>query len=281
MPQYELNFRDYLRIIRKHRYQLIAPPLVLAALTYLLTPTPPVSYKATSSTKISQSSTMAGLLLQVFTYSPGDNIATQTRVLTSLPLMARLAQQLGRIPSEVDFKEMLDRPDYVALLTDLQSRVSAAQAGSTSIVEITAEADSADEAKSIANGLADVFVAWSLEEKNRQVIEAKKFIAEQLAQAESRLKEAEARQQAFLETNLDRLSLSSGEMARLQREREQVLKRITTLTRQIEQLETRRRTPSGHIDWISSSELSDSNLQRFNNELIDLQLQRERLLVYQ
>ncbi|HLE20230.1 MAG TPA: hypothetical protein VJB88_03820, partial [Vicinamibacteria bacterium] len=93
MSQPELNLRDYLRILRKHRFYLIAPTLLLGALTYLVTPTPSTSFSASSSVKISQSNTLAGFMLQVFTYSPGDNLATQTRIMTSLPLIARLAQQ--------------------------------------------------------------------------------------------------------------------------------------------------------------------------------------------
>lgn len=92
MTQPELDLRDYLRILRKHRYYLIAPTLLLGILTYLLTPTASITYRASSSIKISQSSTLAGLMLQVFTFSSGDNLATQTQIITSLPLIARLAQ---------------------------------------------------------------------------------------------------------------------------------------------------------------------------------------------
>ena len=35
------------------------------------------------------------------------------------------------------------------------------------------------------------------------------------------------------------------------------------------------------IDWISSAELNNPMLEKFNTELIELQLQKERLLVYQ
>jgi tyrosine-protein kinase Etk/Wzc len=281
MPQYDLNVRDYLRILRKHRYYLVVPPLVLVALTYFLTPSPTVSYKASASIKISQSTTLAGLMLQVFTYSSGDNIATQTRVLTSLPLMAELAQYLGTIPKDLEFKEILNNREHVTQLSILQSKVLAEQFGNTNIVQITAEAASREEVISIANGLADVFAEWSLEEKNQQVIEAKNFISEQLAQAEVRLKDAEDGLQAFLEANIDHLSLSTNEMVRLQKEKADIQRLMTTLERQVEQLESRMKSGSGNIDWISSSELGDSNLERFNDELIQLQLQRERLLVYQ
>ena len=117
MAQYDLNVRDYIRILRKHRYYLIGPPIILALLTYMLTPAPAVSFKATSSIKISQSATMAGLLLQVFTYSSGDNIATQTKILTSLPLMAKLAQNLEVCPT-CGFHFRISSTDYIELLTD-------------------------------------------------------------------------------------------------------------------------------------------------------------------
>jgi len=149
MPQYDLNVRDYLRIFRKHRYYLVIPPLVLVALTYVLTPAPTVSYKATASIKISQSTTLAGLLLQVFTYSSGDNIATQTRVLTSLPLMAKPRPAFGARPKDLDFKAILAIPEHVAQLSTLALCQAAEQVGNTNIVQINAEAATREEAKSI------------------------------------------------------------------------------------------------------------------------------------
>lgn len=281
MGQYELNLRDYLRILRKHRLYFMGPPIALVALTYLLTATPPVSYRATSSVKISQSSTLAGLMLEVFTYSPGDSLSTQTHILTSLPLMARLAQHLGRVSPDLELKEILASPEHVAMLSALQSQVSAEPIGATSIVEIAAEASSREEAKLIVNGLADVFADWSLEERNRQALDAKDFIALQLTQAETRLREAEERLRSFTESNLDKLSLSPDELSRLQQGRERVRRLVGTLDLQVAQLDRRRRDGEGQIDWISSRELNDSNLERFNSELIDLQLEKERLLVYQ
>lgn len=281
MSQPDLNLRDYLRIIRRRRYYLIVPPIVLALVTYLRTPAPTVTYHASSSVKISQTNTMAGLLLQVFTYSPGDNIATQTNIVTSLPMMARLAQYLERIPSDLDVKDIMSRQEFVQVLSELQSRVSAEQVGSTSIIRLTAEAATREDALAISNGLADVFAAWSLEEKNRQVVDARRFIGEQLAQAETRLKKTEERLQTFMEQHLDRISLAADELSRLQQEREGVAQLTRTLELQVSQLKARGSESADRIDWISSSELNDTNLQRFNDELIELQLQKERLLVYQ
>ncbi len=280
MSQPELNLRDYLRILRKHRFYLVAPTLLLGLLTYLLTPTSPTTFSASSSVKISQSNTLAGFMLQVFTYSPGDTLATQTQIMTSLPLMARLAQHLDRIPPELSFKEIMEQPEQVAEISELQSMISAAQTGNTSIIQITADATSSAEVIQLANGLADVFVDWSVEEKNRQVIEAKQFIAQQLEQAEERLRQSEDELQGFQEKHLDHLSLSGNMMSRFQEEREDVRARIATLQVQLEQLRERGRG-SSEIDWISSSELNNTTLERFNTELIDLQLQKERLLVYQ
>jgi len=281
MSQPELNLRDYLRILRKHRFYLIAPTLLLGALTYLVTPTPSTSFSASSSVKISQSNTLAGFMLQVFTYSPGDNLATQTRIMTSLPLIARLAQQSGRVPHDMSFKEIMEDTELVDELSALQSMVSAEQAGNTSIIEITTAAGSSAEAVELANGLADVFVGWSVEERNRQVIEAKHFIAQQLEQVQSRLRTAEDELQSFQEQHLDHLSLSGDMMSRLQEEREQVRRLIATLRLQVDQLRERGQRGSSQIDWISSSELNNPTLERFNTELIELQLQKERLLVYQ
>jgi capsular exopolysaccharide synthesis family protein len=280
MSQPELNLRDYVRILRKHRLYLVAPTLLLGLLTYLLTPSSVTTFSASSSVKISQSSTLAGFMLQVFTYSPGDTLATQTQIMTSLPLMARLAQHLGRIPAELSFKEIMEQPQRVAEISKLQSMISASQVGNTSIIAITADASSSEEAIRIANGLADVFVEWSVEEKNRQVIEAKRFIAQQLEQVEKRLRDTENELQAFQEEHLDNLSLSGDMMLRLQEEKEDIRAQITTLKLQVEQLR-QRGEGSSEIDWISSSELNNPTLERFNGELIDLQLQKERLLVYQ
>ena len=129
--------------------------------------------------------------------------------------------------------------------------------------------------------MADAFVEWSVEEKNRQVIEAKDFIGQQLSQAEIRLKEADDELQAFQEQHLDELSLSPDTMSRLQQERESIRQRFATLGLQVQQLRARGSKGANQIDWISPAELNNSMLEKFNTELIELQLQKERLLVYQ
>src|SRR3989441_12139783 len=98
--QYDLNLQDYLRILRRRWKIVVGCCLALGALTLLLTPRFGPVYEATARVKWSRTDSITGLFLEAFTWSPGDDLATQAQIITSRPGALEAAQRLGRIPAD-------------------------------------------------------------------------------------------------------------------------------------------------------------------------------------
>src|SRR5882672_10824701 len=105
--QYDLNLQDYLRILRR-RWKIVAGCcLALVVLTLLMTPRAGPVYEANARVKWSRTDSVTGLFLEAFTWSPGDDLATQAQIITSKPIALKAAQRLGRLPASTTIESVL------------------------------------------------------------------------------------------------------------------------------------------------------------------------------
>ena len=127
MPRYELNLRDYYRIVRRHIIVIIAVAVGLGGMTFTLSPTEP-TYRATATVRITQASNLTSLLLQTFYWSPQDNISTQTMLISSQPVLLKVAQLIDpatysgfSIPSGITHSEVLKPPGNPACASNCRA----------------------------------------------------------------------------------------------------------------------------------------------------------------
>src|SRR6266850_1019521 len=114
--QYDLNLQDYLRILKKRWKVVVACCLALGLLTLVLTPRVYAVYEAGARVKWSRTDSITGLFLEAFTWSPGDDLATQAQIITSKPVALKAAQRLGRIPVSATIETVLADPRMAAAL---------------------------------------------------------------------------------------------------------------------------------------------------------------------
>lgn len=223
MAQYELNLRDYWRVIRKRRTTIIVMVLGLGLGSAIFTEVrrPEPIYVATAMVKFEKTSTIAGLFTEVFTFSPGDTIATQTEVIRSYPVMEGVAKELGRIPKDAgeeayieEYQKVLEAGDevskdleailkekreeyakksqeYLKVVSELQSRITAKQVGNTNLIEISVKDKDPKKAQLMANTVANVYKDDNIKNRNRQVIDAKRFIENQMKMIEEKVRSSE------------------------------------------------------------------------------------------
>ncbi|MBI5287006.1 MAG: hypothetical protein HY878_05385, partial [Deltaproteobacteria bacterium] len=278
MAQYELNIRDYWRIVRKRKNIIILTTLLLTSLTFALSliRRPEAVYEATASVKVDRATSMAGLFLEVITFSPGDTLATQTVIIRSFPVLERVAKTLGTIPRG-------KAPDYSRIITQLQSKIKTEQEGNTNIINITVTSSDPDEAQRIANTVAQEFREYSILERNKQVMEARRFIERQLKLVEERLKEAEEA--------LNRFREKKGVVS-ITEEQGNLLKRYSEIEAQRDKIDAGRKGIRAELALIEKGKgLSGETLERFatgeespailrlNAKLSDLLLERQNLLI--
>ncbi|MBI4629224.1 MAG: polysaccharide biosynthesis tyrosine autokinase [Candidatus Rokubacteria bacterium] len=201
MAQYEMNLRDYWLIIRRRRMTIIVCTVLAALFSFWFAKQKVPIYQAQTAVKYEQSTQLAGLLVEVLSYSSADSIETQVTLIKSYPVLEEVAKRLGRLPETASGEALRESRGYWAALDSIASKIRVVRVPTTSILEITATSTSQREARDIANAVAEVYRDQSRGLRNARVTEARKFIEGQLKEVEGRVRRAEAEVWAFREAN--------------------------------------------------------------------------------
>jgi len=281
MAQYDINLREYLRIIRRRKGIVITVPLLFGlsafALTFFHAPKP--LYQASAVVRVEQAVSMAGLQ-GMFTFNPW-NLETQAALVKGFPVMGLAAKKLGLIPEEATPDEIRASPASMKVIHGLMSQVQVERVKGTSLIEISAISANSKEAARTANTLAEAFQEDNFATRSQQVREAKKFIEEQLQRVGSRLRKAEERLGAFQETN---------EIILLPEETKAVLNQLMALEADFEKTKRSIAETAAQLKLLkegktvtrpigSKSDTPDPALSKLYSSLSDLKLQRDNLLL--
>jgi succinoglycan biosynthesis transport protein ExoP len=284
MSQYDVNLRDYWRILRRRKWVVAAVALAFGAMAYIFAEVqkPEPIYESTAVVKFERSTTLVGLLVETISASSGDSIGTQAAVVRSFPVLERAAKLLRMIPADLDSEAIKQNPRYIQLLTDLRGRVKAAPEENTTLINITVTSSNPAEATRVANGLAQAYREENMLTRNRQVREARRFIEDQLVEVGARLKAAEEGLRALKERR-NFVSLSEettsalGRLGTLETEYDRVQRTQQETASQIRALEDPQVVAGAVLPRIFT-DAGDPTLAKLNATLLDLGVERENLL---
>jgi tyrosine-protein kinase Etk/Wzc len=286
MPQYDLNLRDYLLILRKRKWIIVFTVLLVAGFTLITSeffgPTP--TYEASARVKFDRSTSMSGLLTEtLYGSSESSSLTTQAEVIQSVPVLLRAAKKLGVVAKEIESNEARSSPDALAKIYELKGHVAAAPEGSTNILKITVTAEEPEFTALLANAVAEGYREENIASRNRQVDEAKLFVGNQLKTVEEGLRKSEQALLAFRE--------HEGKVF-LNDEARQALENYSRLEAELEKLGQVEREASNQLRFLKANEaLPDSGLvhvfsddvqaliARLNQKLTDLNTDRAALLI--
>jgi len=278
--EYDLNLRDYLRILRRRWKVVAACCLGLGILTFLLTPRLDAVYEASARVKWTRSDSIAGLFLEAFTWSPGDDLATQAQIVTSKPVALRAAQRLGRIPPDATTERVLTDPVMSAVLDALLSSYHAEPITNTSLIEIRSACGTAAEAIAVANAVMEEYIVRHTYERNRQAIEAREFVEVQVEEVANRLHAAEERLTVFREKNLAHSSTPDAkEIQYFQDQASRTESRLSALQNLSALLE--QQAAIGSSPELMLVDLPEEGLGLLRDDLVKLEDRRRQLLVIQ
>src|SRR5688500_2047025 len=201
MAQYEMNLRDYWQIVRRRRLIIIASTVLVALFSFWFAKQKVPVFQATSAVKFEQSTALSGLLVEVLSYSSADNIETQATLIKSYPILEQLARRLGRMPQTTGAEALRESRAYTATLEGLSGKLRTNRVGGTSILENTATSTNALETRDLANTVAEVYRDYNRTNRNARIIEARKFIENQLREVEGRVRRDEEAVWAFRDAN--------------------------------------------------------------------------------
>ncbi len=263
MAQYDLNLRDYQRILRRRWKVVLFSALLVVTFSYFFGRSRQPLYQTFASVKIDESNTVAGLLLERLTYTRWDNIATAQELVRSFPVMEVVAQRMGVIPQGTSSEEIRQNNKYANRVNNMMGKVSTERSGKTNIVDIYVTSPNAREARDIAQNLAEVFTEENMSRRSRQDRETRVFIERQLNISKDSLKNAEWRLKSFRENNkqpvvADHVKIQIEELVELKKEKRNIELVLSQLQLQYDQLDARL---GNNTDAIMTSAQFDSAMQ--------------------
>jgi capsular exopolysaccharide synthesis family protein len=285
MAQYELNLRDYWMVLRKRKWIVLSATTLVAMATSAVSEfaIPEKVYETSARVKFERTMTLPGLMTDLMSSSEGNNITTQTEVIRGVPVLLRVAQNLGLIMKNVDYMEARRSPEILAKVYDLKGQLSVAQEGSTNILKITAAAGDAEYAARLANAVAEAYREENIASRNRQVDEAKLFVEEQLKAIEENYRKSEQALLQFKEregnvflTEEAREALAN--YSRLESEREKLAQIRREAVNQLRLLKSNEALPESGSVRVFSDDVQ-ALIAKLNQKLVDLNTERAALLI--
>jgi len=282
---YELNLTEYWQIILRHRGIILFCALAMGFFSGALTKMkePPAIYKASSDIKIESSVNVADLLLRGNIRRSYNDIGTQLAIIESYAVMERVAQRLDLIPAELSSEEIRNNADYMEEVLDIKDSISVNQDDESGIITISATSSDPVFARDLAQAVADEFKEFNIEDKNRRVFEAKKFIQQQLIIVRDRLKSAEEKIKDYRKEH--KLSFSNADpelMARIVSDLEQEFRQSTAhlndLHFAIQPLRQRINKGSWDFQAVTIAGSVSDYFDQLNKRLVEMALKRTELI---
>lgn len=258
MAQYELNIRDYLRILRKRKFVIILTFFLFGLISYLYVSSQVPVYQASTTVKILERQSIAGILTEWITYTPADVMESQAKIIKGFPIVKKVALCLGLIDENTPTSEVH------RIVAGLQGQVVTETVMRTNIISITTSAGSGKEAMDLANAIAEVYVEENLLDKRRQASATREFIAEQLAQLEARLRQGEERLAEFTgaDKNFNLVKPIQEKLVGLEFELASLLQKYTEKHPRVIQLKKQIKDLEGQLKLIPGANLSEEGLEQ-------------------
>jgi succinoglycan biosynthesis transport protein ExoP len=284
LPQYDINLREYWRILRKRKLLVIFTTVVLGAFSvfFAALKTPAPVYTSSCGIKFERETTLDGLYAQAFTWSGGDDLQTQISLIKSYTVFERVAKNLGLIPKTAPSPENVQKPQVAALIESLESKVEVKREGNTNILDIEAKDTDPAFAQRLANAVALTYKDLHSENQMKRTTEAIKYIEDQLANVRQKLREAEGDFNKFSQDN---------QILSVDLQSEKLLARGQEIKNELRNLAETRDEFRGLLgsleQFIKSHKGSDYNFfsakavpqyQAANDALVGLMLKRDSLL---
>lgn len=272
-----VHLREYLRIVRKQKWRILACFVVAVGAVGLATHLQRPVYRASTKALIERE---APRVVNFASVPPPageerDFIQTQLQIIRSRPVIQRAIDTLGLIGRRPELANARDPVKAV------QAAVTVEPVRSSRIVEIRVEDTDPKLAAEIANGLASAYVHQDLEMKLAAARDALSWLTAQVLDLKAKVNDSELvlqryREQEGLVSGAEKEGLTARKLAEYNAQYiDAKAKRLETETR----LAEFRRAPERPemVEW-SPVVINNPVIQRLKGQLVDLEVQRSKLL---
>jgi tyrosine-protein kinase Etk/Wzc len=285
MAQYDVDLRDYWRIIRKRKTYIIFLVIIvgICSLGFAKFKEPVPLYEAVAAVKIDRSANIGSILTGTY-WNQSENMDTHVYIIKSFPVLAIAGQLMGKIPKDLTLDDIRSDKKHLSVIQQLKAVVEAEHQEGTNIIDILVISKDPYESASLANGFARAYRYYNIQEKNKRTYETKTFIEEQLRLTSDKLKKAENELQSFKEgyalisidtqtqNTLDKLYTVETAYEKIKTEKEEV-------AAQLRLLEDDKNGSIRRSKEVFFSTGPDSPLYTYKEKLSELFLKRQTLLI--
>ena len=284
MAQYDVDLREYWRILKKRKFSvlIIAIALGLFSTLFAVLKAPTPLYTSVCSIKIEKDTTAEGIYARTFAWSSGDDIATQISVLKSYSVMQKVAEKLGLLPKGPTTEISQLKSGVAAIVNGLQSKVEVSRESFTNIIDIAVTDSDPVFARLAARTIALTYREIHAKEQNRRTTDTIKYIAEQLKNVRQKLRQSEDEFNRFTQKNqLVSIDLQSENLLLRAKEARDELRKLAEAEAELGELlvklEQFTANPSGSGNDLYST-YANKSYQDTNDTMVGLLLKRDSLL---
>ncbi|MDQ5985432.1 MAG: hypothetical protein CSYNP_01142 [Syntrophus sp. SKADARSKE-3] len=285
MLKYDLNLREYWRIIKRRKLIILFTVIVMAifSLVSAILGKPVPIYKTSTSVKVEKSTSYVGMNSVQQLSGATNAMETQTYVIRSYYILELTAKKMGLIPADLSPEEVRQNNKYINIISDLQERVHTEQRGNSDIIDITITANEPKFATNFANTVTEVYKTQHTLDLNRRTIEGKKFIESQFAISKDKLGKSEEAVRKFREANRwtsieAESTFLSGQINRMQGIYDQdqlIYQKVVAAARSLNNAEYSPLTSKVSFYFDEAS----PPYKALNDRLVNLMMERDTLLI--
>jgi succinoglycan biosynthesis transport protein ExoP len=285
LAQYDVNLREYWRIIRKRKFIVLVIAVILGIFStaFAILSAPAPIYSTECMIEFKRDRLVEGIYSKTIAYDDSDDIETQLAVIKSYAVFEKVAEHMGLIPRNPPSKsENQLKSHVIATIEGLQPKVEVSRVKYSSVLIIKVTDNSATFAQRLANTVALVFRELHAEQQTKRTKETLHYIDDQMKEVRARLRDAEDRFNRFSKDNeLISIDLQSETLLKQTKEIQGELAKIEEEKRELGGLLNRLRefiknpVGAGHnFDSIKAN----NRYQSANDTLVGLLLKRDTLL---
>ena len=163
MAQYDVDLREYWRILRKRKTSILILVALVGICSYGFAKfkEPEPLYEAVAAIKIDRSTNMASLLSGSY-WLQSENMQTHAYIVKSFPVLAHAAMLLELLPGDISFDEIRSNENFLAVIEQLKEMVEAEYQEGTNIIDIKVVSRDPFEAASTANSFAQAYRNYNI-----------------------------------------------------------------------------------------------------------------------
>jgi succinoglycan biosynthesis transport protein ExoP len=284
LAQYDVNLREYWRVLKKRKFVVILICISLGFFStfFAILKAPRALYSTVCIIEIKKVPALEGLYTNTQSWSDSDDIETQMTVIKSYAVLQKVAEKMGLIPRGVSQGDRPLRNSDVVTIENLQAKVEVRRERYSSILYIKVTDSSPASAKQMADTIASAYRELHAEQQVKRSAEALKYIEAQLKDLRGKLRESEEEFNKFNKDNeLVSIDFQSEKLLTRTQEIHAEIRKLAEEKREIQHLLQRLNAfisnpNSSDIDFYSAK--ANSRYQTISETFIALLLKRETLL---